>query len=244
MNIKLPSPHLNRRGKIIRNLLVCCVLLFFLWGTQDYPLPTAELQLRQLEDRVLAPHSQSLYTWDNPLSVKEAGAGSPRHIVVGSWGDQYSVAYLYEARRSFQNTLEWWPMEDGPTPIPLSIPLSQDGWTNDSVLLLLQIPEETASARVTVTGRMANMIQPVETVEGTQLAQGVWEFRFPIDPELTTDYGETGEVRYEGRALEGLPYVLELYGADGTPLLERSDTLPDSGIEESYTVSFYDRREG
>ena len=122
--------------------------------------------------------------------------------------------------------------------------LSQDGWTNDSVLLLLQVPEETASARVTVTGRMANMIQPVETVEGTQLAQGVWEFRFPIDPELTTDYGETGEVRYEGRALEGLPYVLELYGADGTPLLERSDTLPDSGIEESYSMSFYDRREG
>ena len=127
----------------------------------------------------------------------------------------------------------------GPTPIPLSQPLHRNERDKDNVLLFLQVPEEAAEAELTITGRIENLIEPVETARGEKMAEGVWMFRYPIAGELSADYTAGRPVRYGGRSLEGLPYTLELYREDGSLLWEQSGNLPDSGLEDTYTVTFY-----
>ena len=180
-----------------------------------------------------------MYLWENPSPVKTTGSGEPRHIVIGRSGDQYSVGYLYEPLRSSTNTLEPWPVGEGPTPIPLSQPLHRNEMDTDNVLLFLQVPEEAAEAELTITGRIENLIEPVETAQGEKMAEGVWMFRYPIAGELSADYTAGRPVRYGGRSLEGLPYTLELYREDGSLLWEQSGNLPDSGLEETHTSTFY-----
>ena len=36
-----------------------------------------------------------------------------------------------------------------------------------------------------------------------------------------------------------MPYTLELYREDGSLLWEQSGNLPDSGLEDTYTATFY-----
>ena len=159
--------------------------------------------------------------------------------LIGRSGGQYSVGYLYEPLRSSTNTLEPWPVGEGPTPIPLSQPLHRNEMDTDNVLLFLQVPEEAAKAELTITGRIENLIEPVETAQGEKMAEGVWMFRYPIAGELSADYTAGRPVRYGGRSLEGLPYTLELYREDGSLLWEQSGNLPDSGLEETHTSTFY-----
>ena len=225
--------------RAFRNLCFVLFALLILWGQYRFPMPTAELRFRQLESRNLMDPSEIIYLWKNPLAVQVTSSIKPRHIVIGRYENQYSVGYLYEPLRSQVNFLESWPMEKGPTPIPLSIPLNRNDRDSDSVLVFLQMPEEAASAQVTITGRMENMLNPVETTQGERLAEGLWAFFFPIDPNLTADGAAGREVRYWGRALEGLPYTLELYQEDGSLLLEPSGNLPESGLDDSYSMTFY-----
>ena len=111
--------------------------------------------------------------------MKTTGSGEPRHIVIGRSGDQYSVGYLDEPMRSHVSTMEAWPVWEGPTPIPLSQPLHRNERDKDNVLLFLQVPEEAAEAELTITGRIENLIEPVETAPGEKMAEGVWMFRYP-----------------------------------------------------------------
>lgn len=224
---------------MFRNLCFVLLALLILWGQYRFPLPTPELRFRQLESRNLVDHSEIVYLWENPLSVKEASSGEPRHIVIGRSGDQYSVGYLYEPLRSSMNTLEPWPVGEGPTPVPLSQPLHRNEMDTDNVLFFLQVPEEAAEAELTITGRIENLIEPVETAQGEKMAEGAWIFRYPIARELSADFAAGRPVRYGGRSLEGLPYTLELYREDGSLLWEQSGNLPDSGLEDTYTATFY-----
>ena len=225
--------------RAFRNLCFVLLALLILWGQYRFPLPTPELRFRQLEDRSLVPRGQIVYLWENPFPVRTTSSGEPRHIVIGSSGDQYSVGYLYEPLRSSTNTLEPWPVGEGPTPIPLSQPLHRNEMDTDNVLLFLQVPEEAAEAELTITGRIENLIEPVETAQGEKMAEGVWMFRYPIAGELSADYTAGRPVRYGGRSLEGLPYTLELYREDGSLLWEQSGNLPDSGLEDTYHSTFY-----
>ena len=227
--------------RAFRNLCFVLLALLILWGQYRFPLPTPELRFRQLESRNLVDHSEIVYLWENPLSVKEASSGDPRHIVIGRYENQYSVGYLYEALQSGANVLESWPAGEGPVPISLYQDLLLEGKGSDrySILAFLQVPAEAASAQVTIAGRMENMLSPVETAQGERLAEGIWVFAFPIDPNLTSDGVAGREVRYGGRALEGLPYTLELYREDGSLLLEQSGNLPESGLEDSYSMTFH-----
>lgn len=225
--------------RAFRNLCFVLLALLILWGQYRFPLPTPELRFRQLEDRSLVPRSQIVYIWENPFPVRTTGSGEPRHIVIGRSGDQYSVGYLDEPMRSRLSTMEAWPVWEGPTPIPLSQPLHRNEWDKDNVLFFLQVPEEAAEAELTITGRIENLIEPVETAQGEKMAEGVWMFRYPIAGELSADYTAGRPVRYGGRSLEGLPYTLELYREDGSLLWEQSGNLPDSGLEDTYHSTFY-----
>ena len=179
----------TRGFRILRNLAAAILCAVPLWGLLGCPMPTPELRFRQLEDRSLVPRSQIVYLWENPFPVRTTSSGEPRHIVIGCSGDQYSVGYLYEPLRSSTNTLEPWPVGEEPTPVPLSQPLHRNEMDTDNVLFFLQVPEEAAEAELTITGRIENLIEPVETAQGEKMAEGVWMFRYPIAGELSADYG-------------------------------------------------------
>ena len=228
----------TRGFRILRNLAAAVLCAVPLWGLLGCPMPTPELRFRQLEDRSLVPRSQIVYLWENPFPVRTTSSGEPRHIVIGRSGGQYSVGYLDEPMRSRLSTMEAWPVGEGPTSIPLSQPLHRNEMDTDNVLLFLQVPEEAAEAELTITGRIENLIEPVETAQGEKMAEGVWMFRYPIAGELSADYTAGRPVRYGGRSLEGLPYTLELYREDGSLLWEQSGNLPDSGLEETHTSTF------
>ena len=122
-------------------------------------------------------------------------------------------------------------------PVPLSSLLQGEDGTLFHVLLFLEVPEEAAGAQATITGRIENAKEPVETIQGERWADGVWAFWFPIDSALTTD----GDLKYGTKDLEGLPYTLELYRTDGGPLAGQEGTLPEnfqSGV--IYDPGLYD----
>ena len=228
-------PRLGRGGKIFRNLLLSGVLLFLFWWAFGCPLPTAEGTFRRLERQNLFPASEILYVWENPRPARETGS-EPRVLVLGEQGDQFTLGHLFRRRRSNpgEDFLELWPREEGPSPIPLSHPIHGEDHEDYSVLLFAQIPEEAASAAVTLTNRLDHMKNPVETAQGERTEGGLWVFRFPIGLDLVT----SEILRYGGRDLEGLPYTLVLYRADGSVLEEQSGRLPESGLSDSYHSTY------
>ena len=228
---------LSRKGKIVRNLLLTLGFGFVVWASQGGPMPTAELTFRQMERTSFLASSEILYTWESSLPLSELRSSSSKAVLVGQYPDQIAVGCIFEPNDFGGNRLILWPREEGVMPVPLSAFLQREDGTLCHVLLVLSAPEETAGAQATVTGRLENAKEPVETVQGERWGGGVWAFWFPIDEELTTD----GELRYGTKDLEGLPYTLELYREDGSTLTRQAGTTPEnsqSGI--IYDPGLYD----
>ena len=61
MNGRFQWPRLGRRGKTVRNLLVCLALLLWLWSAFSYPLPTREMNFRRLEHYFLLPQGELVF---------------------------------------------------------------------------------------------------------------------------------------------------------------------------------------
>ena len=171
-----------------------------------------------------------------PRPTRETGF-EPRVLILGEQVDQFTLGYLFGRMglNPGNDFLELWPREEGPSPIPLSHPIHGEDHEDYSVLLFAQIPEEAASAAVTLTNRLDHMKNPVETAQGERTEGGLWVFRFPIGLDLVT----SEILRYGGRDLEGLPYTLVLYRADGSVLEEQSGRLPESGLSDSYHSTYY-----
>ena len=200
-------------------------------------MPTAELTFRQMERTRFLAQSEIVCTWETPLSVGELRTSSARTVLVGRYTDQIAVGCLVQPNNPFGNKLTLWPREEGITPVPLSALLQGEDGALFHTLLFLEVPEEAAGAQATITGRIENAKEPVETVQGERWGDGVWAFWFPIDSDLTTD----GDLEYGTKDLEGLPYTLELYRTDGGPLAEQEGTLPEnsqSGV--IYDPGLYD----
>ena len=228
---------LSRKEKIARNLLLALCFGLVVWASRGGPMPTAELTFRQMERTRFLARSEILCAWEAPLSLGELETSSPRAVLVGEYTDQIAVGCLSQPRDPFGNKLTLWPREEGITPVPLSALLQGEGGTRFHVLLFLEVPEEAAGAQATITGRIENAKEPVETIQGERWADGVWAFWFPIDASLTTD----GYLEYGTKDLEGLPYTLELYRTDGGLLAEQEGTLPknsQSGV--IYAPGTYD----
>ena len=228
---------LSRKGKIVRNLLLTLGFGSVVWASQGGPMPTAELIFRQMERTRFLASSEILYTWESSLPLSELRSSSSKDVLVGQYPDQIVVGCIFEPNDFGGNRLILWPREEGVMPVPLSAFLQREDGTLCHVLLVLSVPEETAGAQVTVTGRLENAKEPVETVQGERWGGGVWAFWFPIDEELTTD----GELRYGTKDLEGLPYTLELYREDGSTLARQAGTTPEnsqSGV--IYDPGLYD----
>lgn len=215
-------PQLGRGGKTARNLLLTLALAALVWGQYGYPLPTAELEFRRLERQNLLSRSEivlHLARKENPLS---RGFQQLADIFVGETGDQATVGFVRK-HGTWNGYVDLFPLEKGPSPVPISCEVSHKDQfgqlTMGNGLLFLRIPEGAAEAEVTVS--MAGS-SGERTAAGERLENGMFYFWFP--PGQGEEGGE-----YRNRPLEGCPYTLRLYRADGALLLEQSETIP--GVE-------------
>ncbi len=218
-------PRLGRGGKTARNLLLTLALAALVWGQFGYPLPTAELEFRRLERQNLLPRSEIVFTAPRGTNNLEPKNGPAFTLygrwVVGTQGKRAVAGYL----QGKWSRIDVFPLNDGPSPIPL--PIGNVGWIEraesergiDSIphiwpaLLFLEMPQ---AARGELTVDVTYMEEDYHRIsEGWDLGDGVWLFAL-----------EPPESSYSGDWYQGGSYTLTLYREDGSLLLERSGTIP------------------
>ena len=218
-------PRLTRGQKLARNLGLCALLLLWLWGMADYPLPTAEMEFRRLERQNLLPRSEIVFTASRGTNDLEPKNGPPLVLwerwVVGTQGGWASVGYL-DGKWS---QIDVFSLNDGPSPVPL--PLGRATWIereegergtrsllhSGPALLFLEMPE---AARGELTMDVTYWEKDYHRVsEGWDLGDGVWLFALePPESSYSVDWYQGGR------------YTLALYRADGSLLLEQAGTIP------------------
>lgn len=210
-------PRLSRGWQIARNLTAAALLLAVTWGVTGYPLPTAEMEFRQLERMHLLPRSEIIFDSrkDAPLRWRDLPelSFSWQELMIGVERDRVHVADL-----RFDD-MEIWPLEEGITPVPLynmMIIEQQPGSQRSGVaLLFLNAPAEAERAEVEIDAAGSEGEALRYQGEGWRLAPGSW--MFCVYP---------GDSFYGGWYANG-NYTLRLYGADGSPLPGRSGTIPE-----------------
>lgn len=217
---KIRVPRLSRGGKTARNLLLALLLACAIWAQCGCPLPTAEMEFRRLGRENLLPRSELLW--------RRHGVSE---VLVGRAEGRWVTGYLDEGGRS-GCVLECGPLNDGPSPVPLTQLLDGPGETGGTVagnaMLFLLVPAEAARAEVRVTGRSDTAVVAhggagrTETFAGEPQGNGVFFFWM--------GWGEPdsmgGSSTYSS-ALPGLPYTLNLYREDEALLLRQEGTIPE-----------------
>lgn len=227
---------MTRGGKTALNLGLCVLFLLWVLGMFGYPQPTARMEFRRLERENLMAKSEIVWQLDAKRNILTGRFHQLADIFVGQTEDRWVGGYLYWDRPDWYSPaaayLESWTLEDGPTPVPLSMLISEPDeagqLSTGNAMLFLQVPEEAARAVVQVTGRSDAEVDRrsgtgrTENFEGE--AQGNGVFYFWMGPNLPQVDGNrlTG-----GNDLFGLPYTLELYRADDSLLLEQAGTIPE-----------------
>lgn len=206
MKRKLKMPRLSRKGRVVRNLLVCLALLAVLWARYGYPLPTYEMNFRRMERLYMLPQGEVVFrrgTWlGGYWFVDEAG-----NQAVCGFVDSLSRPYT----RSWQD-LWVCPIAQEPSPVPL----------DERRLAVLHVPEETARAELELFGEL--LCEPAGPVEGQDAGDGVWYFE---DLDGVRRVEEDGVVQNTDQ-LDGCAYTLKLYGADGGLLQSLEGTIPQT----------------
>ncbi|MCI8423380.1 MAG: hypothetical protein HFF50_07610 [Lawsonibacter sp.] len=217
-------PRLGRRGKIAWNLLVSLLLLLYIWGQFEYPLPFLTWEFRRLERVNLMPRSEILFSGRASKDIWELDGyvlQLSRDVVLGRTPDGITTAVLdYAAfpRRTGDGMIDRYPLEEGPCPTPFGFSLGHlSGEGNFGFVCLLsflQVPPETARAELTVD--MVYQDVPYHwRGQGFFVGNTVWFF--PLD---------TPEGGYSDHWYCGADYTLRLYRGDGSLLLEKEGAIP------------------
>lgn len=217
-------PRLGRRGKIARNLLVSLLLLLYIWGQFEYPLPFLTWEFRRLERVNLMPRSELLFAGRASKDTWESGGyffQVSRDMFLGRTPEGITTAVLgYAAfpRRTGDEMIDRYTLEEGPCPAPFGFGLGYLSGEGDfgfvSPLGFLQVPPETAQAELTVD--LVYRDVPYHwSGPGFSVGNDVW--MFPLD---------TPEDGYSNHWYCGANYVLRLYRGDGSLLLEKEGAIP------------------
>jgi len=216
-------PRLRRGWKLALDLGLCALLLVLLWGMAGYPLPTAELEFRRLERAHLMPRSEIVLTLSEPKTRFDTADGTRLEtfdrLVVGLGTDWAAVA-SYRTGGNW-DTLEVFPLEDGPSLVPAwhiflyVTDRGREDLTFAEPLLVVRTPEEAARGELVLDAvyreREYHRESPL-----WDLGEGVW-LAAVAPPE------DTGHVI---NWFAGAACTLTLYRADGSLLLERSGVVP------------------
>lgn len=220
-----------------RNLTLCALALLFLWAKRGYPLPTAEMEFRRMERTNLIPCGEIVFASDGAskdlmyTSRRDRSVyaldGTELHLR-DRWFVDLREGYASAARvgvGDWDRDIWTVPLEvEGPTLLPLSIGgfygtgywVTEDRsigatytYHNFFSLLLVNVPDQTVRAEVTVEQEGCSVTGP-----GWNMGGGVWL----LTPDSTLR---------PFQEKKGQTYILSLYQADGSLLLEQSGTLPE-----------------
>ena len=217
---RFPLPRLSRRGKIIRNLLLCLPLAVLAWAGSGCPMPTLELEFRRVERQYLLSPAQEIL-WDTGAEgwsqESEGDRASWRlngHWVVGAEGEALRTVWIY----GDVSELECYPLEQAPFPVPLpdsALFYYRYGISRVAVpLAFFGAPEGTARARLELEAVGRDGEGRSWSGEGYDLGEGRWIF--PTEPDSI----------FPGGWYMGGDYVLRLYDEAGELLLEKEGVLP------------------
>ncbi|MGI5962246.1 MAG: hypothetical protein ACOX7N_00855 [Lawsonibacter sp.] len=215
-------PHLGRKGKTVRNLLLTVIFAIFIWGQYGYPLPTAKMEFRRLERTYLLEPSEIVFATPRGEEFQAADGiwlALSHPAVVGIDGERAVLGHAIRAAHPILNTLMCYPLESGPSPVPMGhlqlwwVPVPGETKIG-SPLLWIRMPEDTVSGElemdVTYRGRDYHRECPLFDLGG-----GIWMAGI-----------KTPESGYGPDWYKGGSYVLRLYDAAGTLFLEQSGTIP------------------
>lgn len=224
MKGKWKLPRLGRRGKTVRNLALALLLAIPIWSQYGYPMPTAELEFRRLERRLLLPRSGIVYTFED--WGRDTADGSVflfNTWVVGAEEDFVRALYVNSSRRIMYHI----PRGEGADPVPLPIGnlavteiLEDEGeyFSQNlgirAALLMLDVPAGTAAARLKMDFRYRDQRCLIDA-DGVKVTDGVWIF--PID---------TPEGGYSGDWYQGEAYTLTCLDGAGDLLLGQEGIIP------------------
>ena len=216
MKRRIPLPRLSRRGKIIRNLLLCLPLAALAWAGSGCPMPTAELEFRRLEGQYLLPPSEILW------NTEAEGGGSqgelPSWQLLDDWviGVRDGVATAAMIDRSGRNfSLSCYPLEEAPFPVPTpDAAMFYGGGLRMEALVFFGAPEGTQRVELELECLGSDGMNRAWSGDGLPLGEGRWLCPTYPGPTFPWDW-------YEGGS-----YVLRLYGAAGELLLEKEGVLP------------------
>ena len=221
--------RLSRGQKILLNLALCVFLLTCLWGIAGYPVVTAGMEVRRLERTRLLPPSEIVFTAGGEgdiilndgarLCYPVRALDGTELYLQGRWfagtGEDWAVLGLVQGV-SYDCFLRWFPLEEeGPS--LLTFYSGYGYWKEEGLqemlpgethnffpILLVNVPEETVRAEITVRQGERSVTGP-----GWNMGNGVW---------LMTPDNQV--LPYQGE--EERSYTLRLYRPDGSLLLERN----------------------
>ena len=143
---RFPLPRLSRRGKIIRNLLLCLPLAVLAWTGSGCPMPTLELEFRQLEGQYLLPPSEILWNTQTE-GDRDHGEREQDDLwwLTDDWvvavRDNVATAARFDRSGTRQTSLECYPVEEELFAVPiLDSNLLYEGRRVDG-LAVFNIPE-------------------------------------------------------------------------------------------------------
>lgn len=232
---------LSRRGKIIRNFALALLLGLNLWGNRGYPLPTAELEFRRMERVSLFSPSEIVFAtpefYRSTLAVNRADrtvaaldgteltlngrwiagisetcavmAGIDRRVFLAVPLEPEGPTLLYFGEGNIWDAWGYW-VEEGPTPSGY-----QYTYHNFFPLLAVNVPGETDRIELALEDDEGEMRRG----SGWNLGGGIWLLG------IEENDGPAGFVEQR----DPRAYILQLYGGDGTLLLEQRGTMPKNG---------------
>lgn len=130
-------PKLNRRGKVVRNLLAIAVLSFALWAYMDFPAPTEGLALKWEAERYFSEPGEIV------LRVDQTGGASPwitwfadRESVL-TYRDGYLTCYQHQ-RWLMVHTMDYdgtYPIVDDQCTVEFNTWLPEQGFYEKQVTI-------------------------------------------------------------------------------------------------------------
>ena len=196
-----------RKKLLVFDLAVIVFLLWAIWMRSGCPLPTAEMELRRYERTHLLPRSEIVCSIKAGETVaageRTVSARGPLTVGVTESG---AVVWTKTAGISGGYSVS---LEGGPVlRLVPSLDAFPGPWESGVSVLALGVSEEAARGEVELeAGQGGPMAGP-----GSRLGRGTWLF--------------SAKARGNGYGLSGdAPYVLRLYRADGSLLLEQEGRL-------------------
>ena len=231
MRKKKPLERRTYRRRLIRNGILCLLLVLVLWIVNGYPLPQS-MMLRQLERRMLLePSTIVLETDDNQQY--------PHTLVLGVTEDHI---HAFDLWKTASRLIVWDRKGEEPTLVVL--PRQVGYWTGEEkayapMLAAADVPQEAVSARLTMTLTYDGVInhspaqwEQVYTIEGVRDGSCfLFQLTYQGEPDGTTleELAEQSWMRStpshwtEAVQQNQISYTLEFFDADGQVILTQTN---------------------